>query len=345
MSCRPRRARRHASSRKRRSQHGDVDMVQERGELLLLPVPCGLPNVSSACDTLSRSCARRVLCWSTFPLVPVLGSTDSAADRSALFVSFAATTTESDFSGPCIGGYDSSSSRRGPAASLRRPNPRPPGSRTKSFHTCQGLRPRRAGRPLALTRPSMSPSVVILTTSADTFKLSRLNGWPMRSPTDASTQPSRIASHGSGTMRFATPSSWRTHMGVFGSSGQVHRHIKKLRLLFRYPRSEPYFMTWWKVLERGRDVVKERFRLGLNRCLVAIEVQAIKVEALLRLKRLLHRLAAIAALLLLCSLRLHWHVRDDQQSHAADQPESSQPGSSSGCDHCAALIIGHRRRS
>ena len=34
------------------------------------------------------------------------------------------------------------------------------------------------------------------------------------------------------------------HMGVFGSSGQVHRHIKKLRLLFRYPRSEPYFMTW-----------------------------------------------------------------------------------------------------
>src|SRR5271166_6232371 len=36
----------------------------------------------------------------------------------------------------------------------------------------------------------------------------------------------------------------KPHMGVFGSSGQVHRHIKKLRLLFRYPRSEPYFMTW-----------------------------------------------------------------------------------------------------
>ena len=34
------------------------------------------------------------------------------------------------------------------------------------------------------------------------------------------------------------------HMGVFGSSGQVHRHTKKLRWLFRYPRSEPYFMTW-----------------------------------------------------------------------------------------------------
>jgi ATP-dependent Lon protease len=33
------------------------------------------------------------------------------------------------------------------------------------------------------------------------------------------------------------------HMGVFGSSGQVHWHIKKLRWLFRYPRSEPYSMT------------------------------------------------------------------------------------------------------
>src|SRR6266850_5888015 len=57
---------------------------------------------SSACDTLTRSCARRVLCWSAFPLVPVLGSTGSATDRSALFVGFPATTTESDFSGPCI---------------------------------------------------------------------------------------------------------------------------------------------------------------------------------------------------------------------------------------------------
>jgi hypothetical protein len=47
---------------------------------------------SSACDTLSRSCARRVLCWPTFPLVPALRSTDSAADCSALFGDFIATT-------------------------------------------------------------------------------------------------------------------------------------------------------------------------------------------------------------------------------------------------------------
>ena len=45
---------------------------------------------SSACDTLIRFCARYVLCWSAFPLVSALGSTGSAADRSALFVGFTA---------------------------------------------------------------------------------------------------------------------------------------------------------------------------------------------------------------------------------------------------------------
>ena len=37
--------------------------------------------------------------------------------------------------------------------------------------------------------------------------LSRLNGWPVRSPTDASPTPSRMPAHGSGPMWFATPSS------------------------------------------------------------------------------------------------------------------------------------------
>src|SRR5215472_883770 len=55
---------------------------------------------SSACDTLTRLCARRVLCWPAFPLASVLGSTGSAADRSALFASFAATMAESDFPRP-----------------------------------------------------------------------------------------------------------------------------------------------------------------------------------------------------------------------------------------------------
>jgi hypothetical protein len=40
--------------------------------------------------------------------------------------------------------------------------------------------------------------------------LSRLNGWPMHTPADASPAPSQVPAHGSGPMRFATPSSWRT---------------------------------------------------------------------------------------------------------------------------------------
>ena len=89
-----------------------------------------------------------------------------------------------------------------------------------------------------------------------------------------------------------------------------------------------------EALERGRYVVKERFRLGLDHCLVAIEVKAIEVEVLLGLKRLLHRVEAVAALLLLRSLCPAWHVCDDQQSDAADQAEGSQVKSSTGSDHC-----------
>src|SRR6201993_3097884 len=73
---------------------------------------------ASACDTLSQFCAWRVLCWSAFPLVPVLGSTDSAADCSALFASFTATMPGSDFPPPYIIGYGSSPSRCGPGQSI-----------------------------------------------------------------------------------------------------------------------------------------------------------------------------------------------------------------------------------
>src|SRR5215208_2484428 len=69
---------------------------------------------SSACDTLTRLCARCVLCWFAFPLASALGSTGSAADRSALFVGFTATMAESDFLPPCFIGYGSSPSRCGP---------------------------------------------------------------------------------------------------------------------------------------------------------------------------------------------------------------------------------------
>jgi hypothetical protein len=109
---------------------------------------------SSTWDTLPRSCARRMRCWSAFPSAPALRSTGSAADCPALFVGFLATMTGSDFSCPCISGYGSSPSRCGPAMDCRWPDRRPPGSRTRSVCTCQGLRPRRAVRALALARPS-----------------------------------------------------------------------------------------------------------------------------------------------------------------------------------------------
>src|SRR5712664_976073 len=41
-------------------------------------------------------------------------------------------------------------------------------------------------------------------------KLSRLNGWPMRSPVNASLRPSRATAHDSGPMWIATPSSQGT---------------------------------------------------------------------------------------------------------------------------------------
>src|SRR5271165_874135 len=81
---------------------------------------------SSAWDTPARSCARSVLCWPAFPLVPALRSTGSAAAGAALFAGFIATISGSDFSRPCIIGYGSSPSRRGPG------NPRAARSDTRS---------------------------------------------------------------------------------------------------------------------------------------------------------------------------------------------------------------------
>ena len=133
-----------------------------------------------------------------------------------------------------------------PARSLQnsaRTAQRYPGSRAEGVCACQCLRRRGADLCLAIATWAVSPSAG-RKASAPRSWFSPLNGWPTLSPVNASLRPSRVAAHDSGSVRFATPSPKRTHMGVFGSSGQVHRHIKKLRWLFRYPRSEPYFMTW-----------------------------------------------------------------------------------------------------
>src|SRR5271157_1598291 len=103
----------------------------------------------------------------------------------------------------------SASARRLPdadRATHARPRSRSPGFRSRSVRTCQGLRPRRTGYALALTRIPVSPSAVT-TASASQLILSRLNGWPIRTPADASPPASRPTTHGSGPMWFATPSS------------------------------------------------------------------------------------------------------------------------------------------
>ena len=73
----------------------------------------GAVDEPTSCVTLTRLGVRRVLSWRAFPSVPALRSTNSAADRSALFVGFPAT----DFSCPYIIGYGSSPSRCGPSLS------------------------------------------------------------------------------------------------------------------------------------------------------------------------------------------------------------------------------------
>ena len=58
---------------------------------------------------------------------------------------------------------------------------------------------------LLLHRDGLAPS-----TSCRSPGAPRLNGWPVPSPANASPLASRPTMHGSGTMRFAIPSSYRT---------------------------------------------------------------------------------------------------------------------------------------
>jgi len=60
-------------------------------------------------------------------------------------------------------------------------------------------------RAAAITPPAVLPSAVS-TASAPRSRLSRLNGWPLRSPVNASTHTSRRTPHDSGPVWIATPS-------------------------------------------------------------------------------------------------------------------------------------------
>ena len=125
----------------------------------VLPCFAACRTRSSACVTPARPWVRSVLCRFAFPSVPGFGSTGSAPGCPGLFVGFTATQPRSDFFQSFIGGFGSSPSRHGPIHhDGHRPIGRSPGSRTRNVRTCQGLRPRRAGLALAMTRLSVSPS-------------------------------------------------------------------------------------------------------------------------------------------------------------------------------------------
>ena len=118
------------------------------------------------------------------------------------------TMAESDFSRSFIGGYSSSPSHRGPGCfhehladqeSSRFPYKKllhMPGSATT---------PRRLGA--RDTAPLRVAFRSVDSVGSRENILSRLDGWPMRSPADASPTSSRMPAHGSGPMWIATPSS------------------------------------------------------------------------------------------------------------------------------------------
>src|ERR1019366_7653322 len=102
---------------------------------------------------------RTVLCSSAFSLAPPLRSTNSAAAEAALFARFSATTGRADFSLALIVGYGLRPSRRDPGHDWWGQRWRSPGSRSKGFCACQGLRRRGAGSCLAMTTRTILPSV------------------------------------------------------------------------------------------------------------------------------------------------------------------------------------------
>ena len=124
---------------------------------------------SSACDTLSRPCVRYVLCQLRIPLGPA-PSLHRAPQPVARLCSlgFSATMARSDFSRRAHHRLRLLAfPMRTTSHELAGGRPwRSPGSRAKSFRTCQVLRPRRAGRALAMTCPSILPSADAKSVSA-----------------------------------------------------------------------------------------------------------------------------------------------------------------------------------
>jgi hypothetical protein len=178
---------------------------------------------SNAWVTRSRFCARCVFRWPAFPSAPVLRSTHSADGRPSLFAGFTATTAGSDFSCPCIAGYGSSPSRRGPGGHLsvgsatRSPRfRRVPFARDGVFDHVRASAPR-------ITVPHMLPSAGWTASAPVRLTISRLNSPPHTIAVYASWPPSPAVSRnthyqagaapylGRTSTGWNSPASWRTH--------------------------------------------------------------------------------------------------------------------------------------
>src|SRR5712672_1921187 len=193
---------------------------------------------SSPCDTVARFCARSVLCWLAFPSAPALGSADSAADRSAAFTGFTATTAGSDFSRSCIIGYGSSPSRCGPwGRRVHRPNVRPPRFRRLPFVRDVFFDHGRASVP-RIAGPHMLPSTLLTGSASSVLWLSRLNGTPHTIAVYASHPPSPATTqHSLPGARYGLPGpvSHRQDHASFPGAQAIHAARKKEMDCFAEP--------------------------------------------------------------------------------------------------------------
>src|SRR5689334_13615260 len=140
--------------------------------------------------TSDRLGVRNVLCCSAFPLAPALRSTNSAADRSALFVGFTATMTGPDVPRSCIIGDGSSPFRCGPwGQCAQRSNAGPPRFRRDPLLRDGVFDHGRASAP-RIAAPHMLPSTLLTASASASLCLSRLNSPPHSIVVYASHPPS-----------------------------------------------------------------------------------------------------------------------------------------------------------
>ncbi len=148
-----------------------------------------------------------------FPSAPALRTTGSAAGVPALFAGFITTTAGPDFSCPCVTGYGSSPSRRGPDdISLVRSDTRPPRFRRVPFVRDGVFDHGRAMAP-RMTMPHMLPSAELTASASAGLMLSRLNIPPHTIVVYASRPPSPADSRNTHYQAGATPYLGRTSTG------------------------------------------------------------------------------------------------------------------------------------